>query len=71
MTKWTRATFRGQEKDCWFCKTCGTRLYHHCPGQALLTVKAGALEGLTKEMLDGGVHIWAKVGQGERDILSR
>lgn len=61
MAKWTRVTFRGREKDGWFCKVCGTRLYHHCPGQAMLTVKAGTLEGLTKEMLDGGTHIWAKV----------
>lgn len=27
----------------------------------MLTIKAGLLDGLTKEMLDGGTHIWAKV----------
>lgn len=28
----------------------------------MLTVKAGALLGLDREMLDGAAHIWAKVG---------
>jgi hypothetical protein len=30
----------------------------------MMTVKAGALEGLTKEMLESGTHIWAKVSSG-------
>ena len=61
MGKWTRTTFQGKEKECWFCNKCGTRLYHHCPGQEMFTVNAGALLELSKEMLDGATHIWAKV----------
>jgi hypothetical protein len=61
MTYWARTTFNGQEKQCWFCKVCGTRLYHHCPGAENYTIKAGALLGLTREMLDKATHIWAKV----------
>ena len=70
MTKWTRVTSDGRNKDCWFCRVCGSRLYHHCPGQELLTVKAGALVDLSEEMLSKGVHIWAKVslGAGEREV---
>jgi len=60
MAVWSRTTFRNRQKDCYFCKTCGSRIYHHCPGQKLFTVKAGCLEGLTKEMMDKGVHIWTK-----------
>lgn len=60
MSVWTRVTFRGREKNCYFCKKCGSRIYHHCPGQELFTVKAGCLEGLNKEMLDNATHIWAK-----------
>jgi hypothetical protein len=60
MNVWSRTTFRGQTKNCYFCKVCGTRIYHHCPGAKLLTVKAGCLEDLSKEMMDKAVHIWAK-----------
>ena len=60
MKVWSRTTFRTQIKNCYFCNTCGSRLYHHCPGQKAFTVKAGCLEGLTKEMMDKGVHIWTR-----------
>jgi hypothetical protein len=67
MRKWTRTTFQGKTKECWFCGTCGTRLYHYCPGAESLTVKAGSLLGLDEGMLAGGTHIWVKVSvRGKR-----
>jgi hypothetical protein len=60
MHVWSRTTFKGLEKNCYFCKVCGTRIYHQCPGQKFYTVKAGCLEGLTKEMMGKAVHIWTK-----------
>jgi hypothetical protein len=57
---WSRKTSQGRTKNCYFCRICGSRLYHHCPGQSEYTVKAGCLEDLTKEMMDGAVHIWTK-----------
>lgn len=49
----------------YFCTNCGSRLIHvNCasdgqPGK-LLSVKAGCLDGLTKEMMRTAVHIWTK-----------
>jgi hypothetical protein len=57
---WTRTTAQNREKNCYFCRNCGTRIYHHCPEQTLFTVKAGCLEGLNREMMDQAVHIWAR-----------
>lgn len=60
MKIWSRTTPQGRIKNCYFCNTCGSRILHHCPGQKHYTIKAGCLEGLTKEMLDRGIHIWTK-----------
>lgn len=43
----------------YFCKTCGSRLIH-TDGKNRCFVKAGCLEGLTKEMLDKAAHLWTK-----------
>lgn len=56
---WTRTTFQGREKKCLFCKTCGSRIAHMIDGQPYMTLK-GCVDGLTRDMLDGAVHIWVK-----------
>ena len=56
---YTRITFDKREKQCWFCEHCGSRILHWIEGQPMMTVK-GCFNGLTKEMMDGAVHIWAK-----------
>lgn len=61
LMQWQRTTDNGTVKECWFCNICGSRLYHHGVGSDLITVKAGSLESLTREMLDEAVHIWVKV----------
>lgn len=46
-----------------FCTTCGARLVHRHVSQAgepatTLNVKAGCLDGITKEMVGAAIHIW-------------
>ncbi|EMC95193.1 hypothetical protein BAUCODRAFT_72953, partial [Baudoinia panamericana UAMH 10762] len=48
-----------------FCTTCGSRLMHqHISFEGTLSprvaVKAGCLDGLTKDMLRTAMHIWTK-----------
>lgn len=56
---YTRTTFEGREKACLFCENCGSRIVHYIEGQPYMTLKA-CVEGLTREMMDRAVHIWAK-----------
>ncbi|OAX77283.1 hypothetical protein ACJ72_08422 [Emergomyces africanus] len=55
-----RQTLSNKTMECLFCKQCGVRLMHRVRGGEQLSVKAGCLEGLTKEMMAGAVHIWCK-----------
>ncbi|RJE27607.1 Glutathione-dependent formaldehyde-activating enzyme [Aspergillus sclerotialis] len=68
---YTRPTLKGHQLECLFCKNCGARLLHRrkqyvpAPGErppegAVVRVRGGCLEGLTKEMLDKAVHLWCK-----------
>lgn len=56
---WTRTTFEGREKKCYFCPECGSRILHHVEGQGYVAMK-GCVEGLTAETMDGAVHIWTR-----------
>ncbi|OJD15194.1 hypothetical protein AJ78_04525 [Emergomyces pasteurianus Ep9510] len=56
----TRQTLSNKTMDCLFCKQCGVRLMHRVRGGEQLSVKAGCLEGLNKEMMAGATHIWCK-----------
>lgn len=51
--------------DGYFCTKCGSRLIHVSVGhdgvpERNLSVKSGCLDGMTKEMIRGAVHIWTK-----------
>jgi hypothetical protein len=54
---WTRATDSGQTLICYFCPTCGSRVWHDAPHEAeTITIKAGSLD----EPVDfsRAIHIW-------------
>ena len=54
---WTRPTDSGQILICYFCPTCGSRVWHDAPHDPLtVTIKAGSLD----EPLDlkKAIHIW-------------
>lgn len=68
---YTRHTLKGQVKEGLFCRNCGARILHRDrsdvprPGEspaphATVRVRGGCLEGLTRDMMDGAVHIWCK-----------
>lgn len=51
--------------DGYFCTKCGSRLIHRAVSNAgqpakTLSVKAGCLDGMTREMMRSAVHIWTK-----------
>jgi len=52
-----RPTASGHTLNCFFCKNCGTRLIHSSPGQKVLSVKGGCIEGLDWSQAK---HIWCK-----------
>lgn len=59
---WTRPSDAGNSIECYFCKTCGVRLFHRCilpDGRVrpTLTVKGGTIEGFT---LGEATHIWTR-----------
>jgi len=61
---WSRSTDSGHLLHCFFCPTCGSRLYHKGseepadPHQAVLSIKAGSLD---HAHLIGPVgHIWTR-----------
>ncbi len=42
---WSRPTDQGAEIRCWFCGTCGSRLYHQSSGwPEEISVKAGSID---------------------------
>ena len=48
-----------------FCTKCGSRLIHQHVNSAgepasIVSVKAGCLDGMTKEMMRSAVHIWTR-----------
>lgn len=55
--KWSRPTNSGGEIDCYFCGTCGSRLWHENSKRPdIRIIKGGALdEGVSLENAD---HIW-------------
>lgn len=57
---YTRETLGGYKKNCYFCKTCGSRIMHENVGGKQVTIKAGCLEGLNKDMYASACHIWTK-----------
>ena len=59
ITVYERLCQSGRTAQCLFCTHCGTRLIHD-RGAGAVTVKAGCLSGLTREMVDGATHIWTK-----------
>lgn len=52
-----RPTASGHILNCYFCKTCGTRLIHSTPGKDVVSVKGGCIEGLDWK---SAKHIWCK-----------
>ncbi|KAF7938917.1 uncharacterized protein EAE98_001254 [Botrytis deweyae] len=54
---YTRPTASGHTVNCYFCKTCGTRLIHSTPGKSVVSVKGGCIEGLDWKLAK---HIWVK-----------
>lgn len=52
---YTRPTSSGHTLYCYFCKNCGTRLFHSTPSKNVISVKGGCITGLdwTK-----AIHIW-------------
>lgn len=54
---WTRPTDSGQILTCYFCPTCGSRLWHDAPHEPLtITIKAGSLDQPVD--LSNAIHIW-------------
>ena len=58
----TRPTKSGRTLDCYFCRVCGSRVYHRGRDAdgvegPTLNVKGGLVEGLDTE---GAVHIWTR-----------
>ena len=62
--RWTRPTDSGRLMHCFFCPTCGSRLWHKGseepadPRQAVFSVKAGSLDHA--RLLDPIGHIWTR-----------
>ncbi len=54
---WTRDTDSGGRLACFFCPTCGSRLWHQPdPAGETATVKAGSVDGGVD--MTGAMHIW-------------
>ena len=54
---WVRPADSGNRVRCWFCSTCGTRLWHESdPPSSTVNIKPGSLD----EPVDASsaVHIW-------------
>ena len=59
MAVYRRPTDVGGITACWFCKACGTRLYHRSEGDDdNLTIKGGSLD--RSDLLVPSAHIWTK-----------
>jgi hypothetical protein len=60
LREYTRPTATGKTMRCYFCSNCGSRLMHARDGVKSVSIRGGSLQGLTKEMVAGAVHIWTK-----------
>jgi hypothetical protein len=62
LSVYTRSTDNGGTMDCYFCPTCGSRLFHRIIGKdgtprPTVSIKGGCIEGLD---WSGGKHIYAR-----------
>jgi hypothetical protein len=55
-TNWSRRADSGRTMSCFFCPTCGSRLWHARNGIDTISVKAGSLDTLPD--FARAVHIW-------------
>jgi hypothetical protein len=60
LTLYSRPSKSGGTVDCYFCKTCGSRMFHRIVDadgtpRGTLSIKGGVIEGLD---WSGGIHIW-------------
>jgi hypothetical protein len=60
LTLYSRTSKSGGTVDCYFCKTCGSRMFHRIVDadgtpRSTVSIKGGVIEGLSWE---GGIHIW-------------
>ncbi|MEM7044271.1 MAG: GFA family protein [Pseudomonadota bacterium] len=59
MKVWRRPTDSGSSTDCWFCESCGTRLYHRGVREPeWVAIKGGSLDD--PDILTPIAHIWIK-----------
>ena len=57
LTRWDRPTDQGGVAQCWFCPTCGNRIYHDNPAfPGMLRLKPGTLDDTS--VIDPAVHVW-------------
>ncbi|GJN70528.1 glutathione-dependent formaldehyde-activating [Purpureocillium lilacinum] len=54
---YARPTPSGQTLYCYFCRNCGTRLFHTTPAKNVVSVKGGCIEGLDWKK---AIHLWTK-----------
>ena len=63
LERWSRPTDSGSITDCYFCQTCGSRVYHSGRSRpGMITVKHGSLD--RPDIVPVVAHIWLanKVG---------
>lgn len=54
-----RDTDSGSSMNCWFCATCGSRLYHQSVDESdWVSLKGGTLD--QPDLLNPAAHIWVK-----------
>jgi len=59
MNVYRRPTDSGANTDCWFCKICGSRLYHQGDRETdWVTLKGGTLD--RSDLIKPSAHIWVK-----------
>ncbi|KAF8308793.1 hypothetical protein DL93DRAFT_2086431 [Clavulina sp. PMI_390] len=58
---WTRMSDSGKQRNCYFCKSCGSRLLHTTVGGETMNVKGGCIDdGEGALDWNKAVHIWCK-----------
>ena len=55
LSVYTRRTLSGVDMKCYFCTTCGSRIWHERDGKRLVSIKGGLIEGIN---LGKAIHIW-------------
>ncbi len=57
LQSWERPTAAGNRAVCWFCPTCGNRIYHENPQMPdVIRLKPGTLDDTS--VLDPRAHVW-------------